>query len=126
MILRPYQSEACDRVRDAWQRVNSVLVECPTGTGKTVMFAERAATHEAGRVLIVCPAIQLVSQAARKLKQRTGIMPDIEQAVVRGIFYDDKSEEELAQYLGRSVGEVKKFKQKALNDLEKLLTGGDK
>ena len=40
MMLRDYQIEMLDRLREAWQAHRSVLVQMPTGTGKTVLLAE--------------------------------------------------------------------------------------
>ena len=39
-ILRDYQREVLDRLEEAWTRVRSVMVQMPTGTGKTVLLAE--------------------------------------------------------------------------------------
>ena len=38
-ILRDYQEDIMRRVLDAWEHENSVLVQMPTGTGKTVVLA---------------------------------------------------------------------------------------
>lgn len=38
--LRPYQMKAVDSVFEQWERVQSTLVVCPTGTGKSVIFSE--------------------------------------------------------------------------------------
>lgn len=38
-ILRDYQEDIMRRVLDAWEHGNSVLVQMPTGTGKTVVLA---------------------------------------------------------------------------------------
>jgi superfamily II DNA or RNA helicase len=78
--LRPYQAECVDACFRGWQDHTSLLVEMPTGTGKTVVFSEIARRWESGRVLVVCPAITLIGQAAKKICKMTGIMPDIEQA----------------------------------------------
>lgn len=83
-MLRPYQFDARNAVHTAFDSgIIAVMVEMATGTGKTVLFAEVAndfSRASLGRVLIVCPFLPLVGQAARKIKQRTGIDPDIEQA----------------------------------------------
>ena len=39
-MLRDYQIEICERVREAFARHRSVMVQMPTGTGKTVVLAE--------------------------------------------------------------------------------------
>ena len=39
-ILRNYQQEMLDKLHEAWTRCRSVMVQMPTGTGKTVLMAE--------------------------------------------------------------------------------------
>lgn len=86
--LRPYQADCITAIRESWQRVDSTLVELATGLGKTEVFTEIARTWENGRVLVVCPLIQLVSQAAKKITKRTGVAPGIEQASLRASNHD--------------------------------------
>ena len=38
-MLRDYQQQICEQVRLAFGRHRSVLVQMPTGTGKTVVLA---------------------------------------------------------------------------------------
>ncbi len=40
LILRDYQREMLGRIQEAWGRYRSVMVQMPTGTGKTVLLAE--------------------------------------------------------------------------------------
>ena len=40
MILRDYQREMLGRIQEAWGRYRSVMVQMPTGTGKTLILAE--------------------------------------------------------------------------------------
>lgn len=77
--LRPYQYECVNAIQEAWTRHDSVMVELATGLGKTEVFTDIARTWEDGRVMVICPMIELISQAAKKILKRTGIMPDIEQ-----------------------------------------------
>lgn len=86
--LRPYQADCVRSIHEAWQRVDSVLVELATGLGKTEVFTEIARTWEQGRVLVVCPLIQLISQAEKKIRKRTGVAPGIEQASLRANNHD--------------------------------------
>lgn len=39
-VLRNYQQEMLNRLQEAWARYRSVMVQMPTGTGKTVLMAE--------------------------------------------------------------------------------------
>ncbi|MGL4513847.1 MAG: DEAD/DEAH box helicase [Lacipirellulaceae bacterium] len=79
MELRDYQIETIDRTLAAWDEHDSVMVVLPTGCGKTEVFCEIARRWDLGRTLIVAPQIELVDQAARKIHQRTGTRPGVEQ-----------------------------------------------
>ena len=39
-ILRDYQLEMLDRLHLAWEQHQSVMVQMPTGVGKTILLAE--------------------------------------------------------------------------------------
>ena len=39
-VLRSYQQEMIDRLQEAWSQYRSVMVQMPTGTGKTMLMAE--------------------------------------------------------------------------------------
>ena len=45
ILLRDYQSDIIRRVVDSWASNNSVLVQMPTGTGKTVVLASLVSEH---------------------------------------------------------------------------------
>ena len=67
MQLRPYQQAALEAVREAYrQRQRRVLVVMPTGTGKTVLFAEIARLAK-GPVLVLAHRQELVVQARDKI-----------------------------------------------------------
>lgn len=68
--LRDYQERAIADVYAAWGRGKRVLLQLPTGGGKTVIFSEIARQHlEMGqRVLIVAHRDALIRQAASKLQ----------------------------------------------------------
>ncbi len=80
MRLRPYQSIAVDAVlRELEDRI-STLVVMPTGTGKTVLFAEVIQRMPPGRIMVVAHREELITQAADKIARVTGHKPDIEMA----------------------------------------------
>ena len=87
MKLRPYQQAAVDSVCDIFESGGtSTIVVQPTGTGKTVVFSSTAGrfhkTHK-GRIMIVAHREELIFQAAKKVRQITGLHTDIEMAELR-------------------------------------------
>lgn len=83
-VLRDYQVEMLERLRQAWSgianpRQQSVMVQMPTGTGKTYLMAEvirtitnKQETINGGGVLVVAHRIELIEQISRTL-DRFGI-----------------------------------------------------
>lgn len=81
MQLRPYQIEAIDGIRKAWEQYNRTLLVLPTGCGKTVVFANIAAEQsKRERVLILAHRDELIRQAADKLYKACGVQSAIEKA----------------------------------------------
>jgi superfamily II DNA or RNA helicase len=67
VALRPYQQTAIAAVREAYRQGHrAVLVVMPTGTGKTVLFAEIAKLAK-GPVLVLAHRQELVEQAREKI-----------------------------------------------------------
>jgi superfamily II DNA or RNA helicase len=67
MQLRPYQAAALEAVREVYkQKHRSALVVMPTGTGKTVLFAEISRLAK-GPVLVLAHRQELVEQARDKI-----------------------------------------------------------
>jgi superfamily II DNA or RNA helicase len=67
--LRPYQTDAVGRVRDALRRSRRVLLTSPTGSGKTIMFAWLACAVAAhgSRILILAHRTELAHQISEAL-----------------------------------------------------------
>ena len=65
--LRDYQQEMLDRLHEAWNSFQSVMVQMPTGTGKTHLMA--AVIHEVMEqgVLIVAHRVELIGQISQTL-----------------------------------------------------------
>ena len=66
-MLRDYQIEICTRVREAFQQHRSVMVQMPTGTGKTVVLASLvkgylSAEGRGSGILIVAHRRELIEQ----------------------------------------------------------------
>lgn len=80
--LRPYQAAAIDAVRARFLAGDdSTLLVCPTGCGKTVIFAEvaRRTVERGWRVLVLAHRAELLEQALGKLRA-VGVDAAIEQA----------------------------------------------
>ena len=81
--LRDYQQEMLERIHHAWEKHQSVMVQMPTGVGKTHLMAEtircqltidngKLTIDNANGVLIVAHRIELIEQISRTL-DRFGI-----------------------------------------------------
>lgn len=82
--LRPYQSDAVDSAWEHLQRHNSTMMVCPTGGGKTIMFAELIKRFlPQGRAMVIAHREELLDQARDKIQTVTGIRPDLEMAESR-------------------------------------------
>ncbi len=72
LFLRDYQKEIVFRVHEAWKRKRSIMVQMPTGTGKTHVLASIVddfigTDASAVRVLIVAHRVELVEQIRETL-----------------------------------------------------------
>ena len=85
MLLRDYQSDICSRVSDAFDKHRSVMVQMPTGTGKTMVLAElvkRLMMKDEGiRILIVAHRRELIEQIKATVK-RMGLNADNQLSVI--------------------------------------------
>ena len=72
-MLRDYQIDICSRVSEAFEHHRSVMVQMPTGTGKTVVLAElvkRLKMKDEGvRILIVAHRRELIEQIKATIKR---------------------------------------------------------
>lgn len=75
-VLRGYQREMLGRINEAWRSCRSVMVQMPTGTGKTVLMTEVIRTwtidHGPLTILIVAHRRELIEQIKETLDRRTG------------------------------------------------------
>ena len=71
--LRDYQAEICEKVSEAFGAHRSVMMQMPTGTGKTVVLASLVGRHLQAEarcpVLIVAHRIELTNQAGTLLSR---------------------------------------------------------
>ncbi len=75
--LRAHQVEAKGKIFDAWNRCNSVMLQMPTGTGKTYLFtslindliANYKAMHKEINILVVAHRMELLDQISATLSR---------------------------------------------------------
>lgn len=69
IALRPYQDTALAQIRDAMREHRRVLLQSPTGSGKTVMFAwlARQVAAKGRRICILAHRRELLAQIGRTL-----------------------------------------------------------
>jgi superfamily II DNA or RNA helicase len=82
---RPYQAEAIEALLAGWKAAdhNRLAVVLPTGSGKTVVFANLiTAVHQqhAGRTLVVAHREELITQAAEKIRT---VAPHLKVGIVK-------------------------------------------
>ena len=73
--LRPYQSEMKQQVYDLWDRIDNVMLQMPTGTGKTIVFTSIVRDIRKwclrnsieSKILIIAHRKELIDQASNKL-----------------------------------------------------------
>lgn len=83
MQLRPYQIQAKDAVVSEWSEGHrKTLLVLPTGTGKTVVFAKvvEDRVNNGGRALVLAHRGELLSQAADKIMDASGMACALEKA----------------------------------------------
>ncbi len=75
--LRAHQVEAKGKIFEAWNRCNSVMLQMPTGTGKTYLFtslindliANYKAMHKEINILVVAHRMELLDQISATLSR---------------------------------------------------------
>ena len=73
--LRPYQSEIKQQIYDLWDRIDNVMLQMPTGTGKTIVFISIVRdirkwcqrNSKESKILIIAHRKELIEQASNKL-----------------------------------------------------------
>lgn len=75
--LRPHQKEAKGKIFAAWDEVDAVMLQMPTGTGKTFLFTSiikdlinhYKATHTTLNILVVAHRTELLDQISTSLRK---------------------------------------------------------
>jgi len=93
MELRPYQNAAISAINTKWGEFRRLLAVLPTGTGKTIVFANLTAQKAASgkRSLILAHREELLEQARDKLYRSTGLIANLEKAestIIGNLFAD--------------------------------------
>ena len=74
-VLRDYQREMLGRINEVWKSCRSVMVQMPTGTGKTVLMSEVMRSErlkvkgEKCSVLVVAHRRELIEQIQNQIKR---------------------------------------------------------
>lgn len=79
--LFDYQQEMVGRIADALERRRSVMVQMPTGTGKTVVLVGFLAQQAEGGVLIVAHRRELVEQIVETVRSFAAQVPGLAERV---------------------------------------------
>ncbi len=95
MHLRLYQKEYIEQVQQAFETHTAILLQMPTGTGKTVVFCELAKSfckRSNSRVLILAHRAELINQISERIKH-LGLSPGI---IKSGYKLNDDSQIQIA------------------------------
>jgi len=76
--LRDYQADCVGRVISEWESRTSTIVVCPTGGGKTCIFASVIARRLPRRAIVIAHREELVWQARDKIMRVAGVECGIE------------------------------------------------
>ena len=80
--LRPYQGNAVRSIIEEWESHQKTLVVMPTGTGKTIVFADLIRRSllrwPSKKFMVLAHRDELIRQAADKIEKVTGVKPGIE------------------------------------------------
>lgn len=70
LTLRPYQIETIDKTRALLRQHNSVLIQSPTASGKTILSAKMLgkAAERGKRSFFICHRIELIEQTSEKFR----------------------------------------------------------
>ncbi len=100
IMLRDYQCEMFERLQRAWGKYRSVMVQMPTGTGKTVLLAEVIRQFRRGNALGAAGGEVLIVAHRRELLQQI-------RDTIRAFGMDDVGiVVESIQKLSRHIGDI--------------------
>src|SRR3954447_24252646 len=80
MRLRDYQQKCSDSVIAEFEKLSSTLVVMPTGSGKTVLFADIIRRMQPKRAIVLAHRSELIFQAKERIEATTGLECEVEMA----------------------------------------------
>lgn len=69
-ILRPYQDRDLEKIEGLFETYNSVLYQCPTGGGKSVVASQFVINHKKSKILVLAHKRELVFQMRDRLRKQ--------------------------------------------------------
>jgi len=69
--LRPYQQHAIDNIRTYFKKGKKLILQAPTGSGKTVIFSvlSKLVSEKGNKILIMTDRVELLTQAGGSIKK---------------------------------------------------------
>ena len=122
-VLRDYQREMLGRINEAWKSCRSVMVQMPTGTGKTVLMSEVIRSErlkvkgEKCRILVVAHRRELIEQIQDQIKRTEE--QDLEIIRTEGQKDLDRRTKEQIDLDRRTEGQDLDRRTKEQNDLDR-------
>ena len=80
MELRDYQQDCVTSILREWEENDSTLAVLPTGSGKSIIFAEVIKRTQPARAMVLAHREELIWQARDKIERTTGLECEIEMA----------------------------------------------
>lgn len=78
MALRDYQEKIANAIEEQWKTHSSTMAVAPTGTGKTVLFAEIIRRRLPQRAIVIAHREELIFQAKEKIERWAEVDCEIE------------------------------------------------
>lgn len=129
MKPRDYQAEAARCVLEEWKDNTSTVVVMPTGSGKTVLFAEIIRRSLPLKTMVIAHREELIWQARDKIQRICGVDAGVEMGDLRAaapqtdLFGNDTSSVVIAtvQTLNSRAGDRKRMSKFNPNDFAQLI-----
>jgi superfamily II DNA or RNA helicase len=77
MILREYQIQALQKITEGLETYKKILVQLPTGTGKTRIFSEFIKNNQDKKFLVIAHTQEIIEQIYNSIQQISEIKPNL-------------------------------------------------